>query len=168
MIDERVDIAVRMSPNIDASKVTSYPLATVRQVLVASPEYLKKFDNIETPKDLQQCQLIAIDLVKDPNTLEFVNGESNKKTKVKIGSRIQTNNIFVATTLAKAGHGLVGIMALDIEKELASGELVEVLPEYQLPTYQLYAVTLDREQQPAKITRCLEVLQEYFADNTSI
>ena len=167
MIDERIDIAVRMSSTVDDSKMTSYPLAEVKQVLVASPQYLEQFEKFETPKDLSQCQIIGIDLVKDPNVLEFTNTETKKKTKVKLGSRIQTNNIFVATTLAKAGHGLVSILAIDVEKELASGELVEVLPNYSLPSYQLYAVTLDREQQPAKIVRCLEVLQEYFQKQTN-
>ena len=54
-------------------------------------------------------------------------------------------------------------MALDIKKDLDSGALVEVLPNYQLPKFKLYAVTLKKEQQPAKITRCLTVLEEYFA-----
>ncbi|WP_227430596.1 LysR family transcriptional regulator [Psychrobacter sp. I-STPA6b] len=162
MIDERVDIAIRMSPSIVDSKMSSHALAEVKQVLVASPEYLQQHDKIETPKDLSKHELIGIELVKDPNVLEMVCRESGKKTKVKCNTRIQTNNVFVATALAKSGHGLVRMISLDIQKELDSGELVEVLPEYQLPDYVLYAVTLDREQQPAKITRCLEVLKEYF------
>lgn len=68
----------------------------------------------------------------------------------------------MATTLAKEGHGLVRMMEMDIKKELESGELVEVLTGYQLPSFVLYAVTLNAEQQPAKIIRCLEVLKKYF------
>ncbi|MGM8901048.1 LysR substrate-binding domain-containing protein, partial [Psychrobacter sp. 1Y4] len=91
--------------------------------------------------------------------------ETNKKTRVKMNSRIYTNNVFMATTLAKEGHGLVRMMEMDIKKELESGELVEVLTGYQLPSFVLYAVTLNRDQQPAKITRCLEVLKKYFHAN---
>lgn len=67
--------------------------------------------------------------------------------------------------MAKEGHGLVRMLEKDIKKELESGELVEVLTGYQLPSFVLYAVTLNREQQPAKITRCLEILKKYFQAN---
>ena len=39
MIDERADIAIRMSPQIKDSSVATYPLAEVKQMLVASPHY---------------------------------------------------------------------------------------------------------------------------------
>ena len=70
----------------------------------------------------------------------------------------------MATTLAKEGHDPVRMLEMDVKKELESGELVEVLTGYQLPSFVLYAVTLNREQQPAKITRCLEV-KKYFHAN---
>ncbi len=162
MIDERADIAIRMSPKIKDSSVTSYPLAEVKQILVASPQYLRQFEKITKPKDLIDHRLIAIDLMKDPMQLDFVSIDTGKKSRVIVGSRLHTNNVFLAISLAKSGHGLVRIMALEIQKELDAGELVEVLPEYALPQFVLYAVTLDRDQQPAKITRCLEVLKKYF------
>ena len=100
--------------------------------------------------------------MKEANQVDMVKTETGKKTRTKMNSRIYTNNVFMATTLAKEGHGLVRVMEMDIKKELESGELVEVLTGYQLPSFVLYAVTLDRDQQPAKITRCLEVLKKYF------
>ncbi len=162
MIDERIDIAVRMSPSIDDSTLSSHPLSDVRQMLVASPQYLRQHKKIETPKDLADHQLICIDIMKDANYIELSKTETSKKTRIKMNSRIQTNNVFMAMTLAKEGHGLIRIMEMDIKRELESGNLVEVLTGYQLPSFVLYAVTLNREQQPAKITRCLEVLKKYF------
>lgn len=162
MIEERIDIAIRMSPGVNDNTVSMYPLTEVRQMLVASPHYLRQHDKVNDPKDLAKLQMIGITLLKDPYQLDFTNIETGKKARVKMPSRIQSNNIFLATTLAKEGHGVARIMSLDIQKELASGELVEVLAGYQLPSYMLYAVTPRREQQPAKISRCLEVLTKYF------
>ena len=162
MIDERIDIAIRMSPTINDSTLSSYPLTDVRQVLIASPQYLRQRKKLESPKDLAMHQLICIDIMKDSNQVELTQTETGKKTRTKMNSRIHTNNVFMATTLAKEGHGLVRMMEMDAKKELESGELVEVLTGYQLPSFVLYAVTLNREQQPAKITRCLEVLKKYF------
>ncbi|MDN3398804.1 LysR family transcriptional regulator [Psychrobacter sp. APC 3426] len=162
MIDERIDIAIRMSPTISDANLSSHPLTDVRQLLVASPQYLRQHTKLQTPKDLADHQLINIEIMKDANQIDFIQTETGKKTRIKMNSRIYTNNVFMATTLAKEGHGLARIMEMDIKKELESGELVEVLTGYQLPSFVLYAVTLDREQQPAKITRCLEVLKKYF------
>lgn len=162
MIEERIDIAVRMAPSANDNSLSMFPLTEVRQMLVASPHYLRQHEKVNEPKDLSKLQMIGVSLLKDPYQFDFNNIETGKKTRVRMPSRIQTNNIFLATTLAKEGHGVVRIMSLDIQKELASGELVEVLPGYQLPSYMLYAVTPRREQQPAKVTRCLEVLTKYF------
>ena len=162
MIEERIDIAIRMAPSANDNSVSMFPLTEVRQMLVASPQYLRQHEKITDPKDLSKLQAIGITLVKDPYQFDVTNIETGKKTRVRMPSRIQANNIFLATTLAKEGHGVMRIMSLDVQKELASGELVEVLPGYQLPTYMLYAVTPRREQQPAKVTRCLEVLTKYF------
>ena len=142
MIDERIDIAVRMSPNINDSTLSSHPLSDVRQMLVASPQYLRQHKKI----DLTQ-------------------NETGKKTRIKMTSRIHTNNVFMAMTIAKEGHGILRMMEMDVKRELESGNLVEVLTGYQMPSFVLYAVTLNREQQPAKITRCLEVLKKYFHAN---
>ncbi len=162
MIEERIDIAIRMSPSVNDNSVSVHPLTEVRQVLVASPHYIRQQEKLSEPKDLNKLSLIGISLLKDPMQLDLTNIETEKKTRIKMSSRIQTNNIFLAKTLAKEGHGIARLMSLDIQKELASGELVEILPGYQLPSYMLYAVTPRREQQPAKITRCLEVLTKYF------
>ncbi|MBE0441723.1 MAG: LysR family transcriptional regulator [Psychrobacter sp.] len=162
MIDERIDIAIRMSPSINDSSLSNHPLTDVRQMLVASPQYLRQHAKLQTPKDLANHQLICIEIMKDANQIDMVQTESGKKTRIKMNSHIYTNNVFMATTLAKEGHGLVRMMEMDIKKELESGELVEVLTGYQLPSFVLYAVTLNAEQQPAKIIRCLEVLKKYF------
>lgn len=165
MIDERIDIAIRMSPTINDSNLSSHPLTDVRQILVASPQYLRQHTKLQTPKDLADHQLICIEIMKDAHQIDLTQTETGKKTRSKMQSRIYTNNVFMATTLAKEGHGLVRIMEMDIKKELENGDLVEVLTGYQLPSFVLYAVTLNREQQPAKITRCLEVLKKYFHAN---
>ncbi len=165
MIDERIDIAIRMSPTMNDSNLSSHPLTDVRQMLVASPQYLRQNTKLQTPKDLADHQLICIEIMKDANQIDLVQTETGKKTRTKMNSRIYTNNVFMATTLAKEGHGLVRMMEMDIKRELENGDLVEVLTGYQLPSFVLYAVTLNREQQPAKITRCLEVLKKYFHAN---
>ena len=40
LIEERIDIALRMSPNLNDSSLSAFPLTEIRQLLVASPHFL--------------------------------------------------------------------------------------------------------------------------------
>lgn len=162
MIEERVDVAIRLSQKIDKEHVDSYHLADVPQLLLASPTYLQQHGAITTANDLNEHQLIGIDIIKDYNQLQMTDSKTGKKTKIKMPSRIATNNVMIAAKMASQGHGIVRLLALDAKEYLSSGELVEVLPNYQMSSYVLYAVTQKNEQKTAKVSRCLEVLETYF------
>jgi DNA-binding transcriptional LysR family regulator len=162
LIDERIDIAIRMSPGLADSSLIARPMARVDQVLCASPAYLRQFAPLHHPSELSEHQMIAISLIKDAQDCTFRNAKTGEHASVHIPSRVYTNNVFLMKSLCLGGHGLARLLYLDVQKELARGELVEVLPNWQMPDYTLYALTLRREQQPLKIVRCLEALSHYF------
>lgn len=83
MIDDRIDIAIRMSPSINDSSLSSHPLTDVRQVLVASPQYLRQHEEIQTPKDLADHQLVSIEIMKDANQIDLSHTETGKKLVLK-------------------------------------------------------------------------------------
>lgn len=155
MIDERVDLAIDFAPR---SKEIGVPLSEGAQLLLASPNYLEKFDPIVTVKQLENHHFIGLN---DNESLQFnKNGEIDV---IRPKSRIMTNDNSLALSLAKDGYGLVKTNWLNAKNALKSGEMVQVLPEFSLPNVVLYAKTLSKEQQPAKVWRCLEVLTDYFA-----
>ena len=51
---------------------------------------------------------------------------------------------------------------LEIEKELADGMLVQLLPEWELPNNPMYLVTLQRIQSE-KVRIAAEAIVDYFA-----
>ena len=163
LIEERIDIAIRMSPTLADSSLIARPMARVDQILCAAPAYLRKFAPIQTPEDLTQLELLPIDLVQNPQDIHLTNAATNEQKHVFMPARIRSNNVFVTKSLCLAGHGVSRILYLDVQKELARGDLVEVLPQWKMQDYILYAVTLKREQQPTKIYRCLDALSQYFS-----
>lgn len=163
LIEERIDIAIRMSPTLADSSLVARPMAKVDQILVASPSYLRQFPQIHAPNDLKQLELLPINLINNPQDIQLTNVATGEKTQVTMPARIHSNNVFVAKSLCIAGHGVARILYLDVQKELNRGDLVEVLPQWKMQDYLLYAVTLKREQQPTKIYRCLEALGQYFS-----
>ena len=164
LIQERIDIAVRMCSRVDESNhLSCLPLARVDQVLVASPSYLNQNAVISRPEDLAQHDLIPVNIVKNQQMMTFEHSTSRELVNVSMENRIQTNNVYVAKSLCQNGHGIARLLYLDVQKELMNGTLVEVLPEWKLPAYTLNAMTLKREQQPMKIHRCLDALKQYFS-----
>jgi DNA-binding transcriptional LysR family regulator len=163
LIEERIDIAIRMSPTLADSSLIARPMASVDQLLCASPSYLRQFPTIQTPEDLIKLELLPIDLVQNPQDIYLTNVSTGEEKHIYMPARIHSNNVFVTKSLCLAGHGVGRILYLDVQKELARGDLVEVLPQWKMQDYVLYAVTLKREQQPTKIYRCLEALSQYFS-----
>jgi DNA-binding transcriptional LysR family regulator len=49
---------------------------------------------------------------------------------------------------------------------MADGRLVQVLPDWKLPEFVIYAVTPRRGEQPAKVRHALTLLADYFGKLT--
>ncbi|CAD9194132.1 LysR family transcriptional regulator [Acinetobacter bohemicus] len=162
LIDGRIDIALRMSSKIEDSNLHIVPLARVEQVLVASPSYLNQSAPISRPEDLKNHDLIPINVMKNYQSFSFKHGITNEIVSLDMRSRLTSNNVLVTKALCQQGHGIARILYLDVQKDLISGALFEVLPEWNLPSFTLYAIIAKCEQQPMKIHRCLEALKQYF------
>ena len=162
LIEGRIDIALRISSKIEDSNLHVVPLARVEQVLVASPSYLNQSTPISRPEDLKHHDLIPMNVIKNYQFLSFQHGVTNEDISLEMRSRLTSNNVLVAKALCQQGHGIARILYLDAQKDLINGALVEVLPEWKLPSFTLYAIISKHEQQPMKIHRCLEALKQYF------
>lgn len=163
LIEERIDIAIRMSLKIDDHQLTAVPLARVDQVLVASPSYLNQAPPISRPEDLRHHELLPVTLMQNYQHLSFRHGLSGEVINIDMKTRLSTNNVFVAKSLCQQGHGIARILYMDIQKELVNGSLVEVLPDWNMPAYTLHALTSKREQYPMKVHRCIDALKQYFS-----
>lgn len=162
LIDGRIDIALRMMQKLEDQNFSTIPLACVDNVLVASPSYLNQSMPISRPEDLKHHDVIPINQIKNSAHFSFNNKGSRESVELELNSRFTTNNVMVAKAFCMNGNGIANLSYLDVQKDLMNGTLVEVLPEWKLNPFTLYAVTSKREQQPMKINRCLDALKQYF------
>ena len=162
LIDSRIDIALRVATQLDDTHLLAEPLVRVEQILVAAPSYLNQNNPVSRPEDLQQHDLLPVSWVKGQPELKFSHAVTAEYIELNMRTRLSSNSVSVAKALCLQGHGIACVSYLDVQKDLMSGALVEVLPEWKLPAFNLYAVTLKREQQPMKIHRCLDALKQYF------
>ncbi|MEF0136383.1 LysR family transcriptional regulator [Acinetobacter baumannii] len=163
LIEERIDIAVRMSSTAVEESDSVIPMAFVDQILVASPSYLNQTSPILHPNDLNNHELLPINAMNDSRSFNFQHAKTGEKLNIEMASRLQSNNLQVAKALCQQGHGIARILYLDAQKELKNGSLIEILPDWKLPAFTLYAEIAKHDQQPMKIQRCVEALKQYFS-----
>ena len=123
-----IDIAIRTGDMKDSGLKTRY-LATVRRVLVASPGYIKSRISPGTPADLADWDWILFSML--PSVRNFTSNRGEQR-KLKFDSRISVDNADALCHLAISGLGLATPPEFLVEDELHSGQLVEVLPDWQL------------------------------------
>ncbi|SSS82550.1 Putative transcriptional regulator [Acinetobacter baumannii] len=163
LIEERIDIAVRMSSTAVEESDSVIPMAFVDQILVASPSYLNQTSPILHPNDLNNHELLSINAMNDSRSFNFQHAKTGEKLNIEMASRLQSNNLQVAKALCQQGRGIARILYLDAQKELKNGSLIEILPDWKLPAFTLYAEIAKHDQQPMKIQRCVEALKQYFS-----
>ncbi|HAV5769340.1 TPA: LysR family transcriptional regulator [Acinetobacter baumannii] len=163
LIEERIHIAVRMSSTAVEESDSVIPMAFVDQILVASPSYLNQTSPILHPNDLNNHELLSINAMNDSRSFNFQHAKTGEKLNIEMASRLQSNNLQVAKALCQQGHGIARILYLDAQKELKNGSLIEILPDWKLPAFTLYAEIAKHDQQPMKIQRCVEALKQYFS-----
>ncbi|MHA3082913.1 LysR family transcriptional regulator [Acinetobacter sp. ANC 5383] len=158
-----IDIALRMAPKIEETTFDTIPLARVEQVLVASADYLNQTASINVPEDLKQHNILPVYSMQHWHRFFFQHNLSDQRVELEMKARMSSNNICVVKALCKNGLGLARVLYLDVQKELMNGELIEVLPDWKLPSYTLYAVAAPLAQRSMKTQRCIEALKAYFS-----
>ena len=78
-------------------------------------------------------------------------------------SNYVVNNGLALTQAAVAGLGIALVPALFVQKEIASGELISLLPDWQVENHALYAVYPYHKEQSQKVRALIDYLIDYFA-----
>lgn len=163
--DDATDVAIRFGELPD-SRLIARKIASNRRRLCATPGYLARHGHPETPKDLAQHNCIVLrqnDLAF--GVWRFSRGKQSESIKVAGG--LSTNDGEVALKWALDGHGILMRAEWNLARHLRSGELVEVLQDYETPPADIYAVYLERLNLSAKVAFFIDHLRDFFQRNAS-
>lgn len=163
--DDATDVAIRFGELPD-SRLVARKIASNRRRLCATPDYLARHGHPETPRDLAQHNCIVLrqnDLAF--GVWRFSRGKQSESIKVAGG--LSTNDGEVALKWALDGHGILMRAEWNLARHLRSGELVEVLQDYETPPADIYAVYLERLNLSAKVSFFIEHLRDFFQRNAS-
>ncbi|MEN5204614.1 LysR family transcriptional regulator [Stenotrophomonas sp. TWI700] len=159
LVEERVDIAVRISRAIDPSLIAR-PLAPCRSVLCAAPAYLAERGTPATADALAAHNCLTHHYVgKSVWHLQ----REGRKIAVAVGGNISANEASLLLEAVRAGAGIAMLPTYQIAPLLRSGELIEVLPDYEVEELGIHAVYASRRQLPTIMRSFLDFLVERFA-----
>lgn len=135
LIDEGVDVALRVRPFIEDSSLIARPLADSPSTLFRSPN---RGDVARIDKPLRH----PLDLVHYPHlSLHYTSGryrydltaQSGEKLTVSFRPRLITDDMIVLREAAIEGLGIVSLPNYLGEQAVKDGLLVPILPDWSLP-----------------------------------
>jgi DNA-binding transcriptional LysR family regulator len=151
LTEDAFDVCIRFGPPPDA-RVIARHIAPNRRLLCAAPAYLARHGEPKTAADLASHNFISIRQGEEAyGLLRLARGRAGKAENVKVRGSLTTNDGEIAVRWALDGHGILLRAEWDIERYLASGRLVALLPQYQAPNADIYAVYPQRHQAAARV-----------------
>lgn len=137
IVGQGVDIALRLGP-LEDSNLKAKRIATIHRSIVCTPDYLAKVGQVNSLMDLSRCNWIGR---KNPAMLPVLYSSINElHTLSKQPKFTQVNNVQAVKTLILSHNGVGLFSDMLVEQELASGEVVRLLPEWRVESMYMYAV----------------------------
>jgi DNA-binding transcriptional LysR family regulator len=159
LVDEGFELAVRIA-RLEASSLVSRQLTATRMILCASPEYLRRHGTPSHPSELAQHAVIAYTLLSMGEQWEFEGPEG--AVEVKVVPRMRTNSGDTCCAAAARHQGVVLQPSFLVGAHLASGALVEILPQYRSIELGIYAVYPSRKHLTPKVRALIDFLADAF------
>lgn len=140
-IAEGVDLVFRLGALKDSSLVAKRMLG-YRHQLLASPAYLRGSKPPKKPKDLLDHRLLSFSHWKPDSSWTFVHKNGKDKETLTFEPYLAMNDYAGLVPAMLAGGG-IGELPPIVQPELVrSGRLVEVMPDWRFPTFDLSVVHL--------------------------
>ena len=156
LIERRIDLAIRVGQQDDSSLVARH-VADWRMLLCAAPAYLPRCGPIEDPQQLLGLDWLSLSTDRWQQVTLY--GPGGAQQRLRIESRVACNNILSVRQFTLAGMGVSVQPEPEVREQLASGQLLALLPAWQPAPIGIHLVTPRRDAQPAKVRYAIEALR---------
>lgn len=158
-LEEGADVTVRIGTPTDSSLIARR-IAPARIVLVASPDYIEKHGEPETPGDLVEHRCLSYGHTTSLQRWHLTeNGES---VSVSIASCMSSNNGDVLREAAVKGIGIAVLPTFIVGNDIAAGRLKLVLPNNRPPDLTIHALYAPNRYLAAKTRVFIDFLVDCF------
>jgi DNA-binding transcriptional LysR family regulator len=159
LVEEGYDLGIRISQAGSMANI-SRKLATSRNVIAASPDYLRRHGAPERPADLSRHDCIGYSYSPTGDIWRLTGPDGAHEVGVR--AIMQTNNGDTARAAAVAGRGIVRQPTFLLGDDLRAGRLVPLLPDYKVADIDILAIYPSRRHLSAKVRVMVDFLAESF------
>ena len=128
LIEDRVDLAIRIGPLPDSSLKASR-VGLIRHVVCGSPVYFGRRGKPKSPFELSDHDCVTFQGLSSPDTWTFRIKKTEKP--IAIHSRLVVNTAEAAIDAAIAGVGMTRVLSYQIAQALMSGALDVALQAFE-------------------------------------
>jgi len=160
LVREGIDLAVQIGPLADSSMVAR-KIGTTERLFVASPEYLAKHREPETPVDLETHNCVVLSSMITPGEWHYTGPKG--KGKVRPSGNLTVNNPAALREAVLAGVGVATVPIWLVHEGIQQGRLKVILKDYVPIALDINAVYRKRLYVQQKVILMIDHLREVFA-----
>jgi DNA-binding transcriptional LysR family regulator len=147
LIDEAIDVAVRIGPLAD-SGLTARPVGEVKRLWVASPAYLGNRGTPRAPDELDSHEAV-LGTFRTAQSWSFARSRRNEVHRV--AGRLRVDDVETRLQAVLDGRGIGQFLSYQVADALAAGRLVRLLRAFEPPAIPVHLLTKGRTNRPPKI-----------------
>ncbi len=161
LVAEGYDLGVRLA-SLPDSTLVARRLAPIRNLAVASPDYLARHGTPRHPADLADHDCLVYSNVPESRVWGYVN-EQGRWQPVQGRRRLRVNNGDYLRDAAIRGAGVVIEPTFLLHRAVTEGQLVPILTDVDWPEIAAYAVYPQTRHLSARVRAFIDFLVERFA-----
>ena len=148
LIEERIDVAVRIARLPDSS-FTALRVGTVREVVVASPAYVKQHGAPKSPRELSDLTVISFATNLSAPAWSF--GKGKRAITIRPSSRLIVNSSEVALQAVLAGAGITRMISYMAAADIKAGRLKVLLSEFEPEPLPIHVIHREGKNAAARV-----------------
>jgi len=158
LISENFDCAIRFGDLTDDATLAARRLAVIPNGLYAAPAYLRRHGAPSEPEALMEHEALHL-LTRNGEPALWVLSRGTARWEGVPPGRAAANSPEMLLRLAHQGAGIAIASSFFVEPYVRAGELVPVLPDWQLPEVSAWAVFPGRRLMPARTRVFIDAMQ---------
>ena len=158
MISGRIELAIHVGwlaeTGLQARRIGAF-----RQLLVASPTLTPQVARLTHPEDIAKLPFVANTALRDHLRWDFALSEIERQA-VNVQATIFLDATLAVREAVRNGAGVSVLPDYVVADDLVAGRLIQVLPQWQLPSGGIHAVFPAARFRPAKVRAFVDLLAD--------